>query len=1819
MRLQKSTSGLTAVHRQARRLAAGFLTAVLLFAGLPGSPGLAEPEPEGSLPKTVSADFIPTPQINGVAWDLRVQGTTAYVVGSFTRARPSGVAPGGAGEVVRNNAMAFNITTGQILSWNPNFNAPVLDIEFAPDGSRFYAGGQFTAVGGQARSKIAEFLTSSGALTPLNISIGGSVETLAVTTDSLYFGGSFNSVANQGRRNLAKLNRATGALLAWAPAADDIVHGIIATDESNRVVVGGRFQNLGGQPKVGIGALDADSAATLPWSSTPVPAKLRNDARAWVVDLKLDHGVVYAANNGQGWHWFDGRWAADYATGDLKWLDNCYGSTSSITVMGQVVYSTPHAHDCSSVNGFPEESPTIWKRALAETTYATGIDTTAPSNNSLVSSQPIPTLLHWYPSLNTGTYTGQYQGGWAMDNNGDYLVLGGEFTRLNETNQQGLAVFASRELSANAQRPVYTAALKPSVLAQSAGTVRVAWPSTWDYDDENLTYELLRDNSLTAIDTQKVDSIWWKPQALGYRDSGLAAGSTHTYRVRVTDPWGNNYIGPRSEPVTVGTTAVSPFAQALEQAGAKHYYPLNEPSGTTAYDHLGFVDAQASAELQRGIQGALDADAASGFSGQSLATGSTSTAPDVFSTQLWFKTSSTTGGKLIGFGNASTGASSSYDRHIWMDNGGRLHFGTWLGWPAVVDSTASYNDGEWHQVTATLGSAGMYLYVDGLQVAGRTDVTSGQSYSGIWRIGGDNLNGWPQQPSSSEFTGAIDEAALFETQLPGAAVLELYQASGRTADIPEPPTDSYGKAVYQDEPQSYWRLDETEGATAKDITTAKNDATIYGAVGLGRDSALPTGHAMAFGSSDAVVVSDHAQQNPKVFSVEAWFKTSSSSGGKIIGFGNAPSGLSTNYDRHVYLRNDGTLAFGVYTGVENIAATSKSYNDGKWHHVAATLSQEGMKLYVDGALGASNPQTQAEPYAGYWRVGGDRVWGGASSAWFDGLIDEAAVYPRALSAAEVDEHYSLIGAPNQQPRAAFTSSAEGLSAAFDASGSQDLDGSIIGYDWDFGDGSSEQAATAGISHSYAEPGSYTVTLTVHDDRGASASTTAQIDVKAVNQPPQAVIATESTGLKVVFDASGSEDPDGQLAEYLWDFGDGTEPAAEARAEHRYAADGSYTVTLTVTDADGAQSKASTELVVANAAPVAALEIAVDALKIQVDAAGSTDPEGGELEYAWDFGDGVTSTQAAASHDYEQPGSYEIRLLVTDDQGAQDSVTHQVTVNAPNSAPQAAITSSVQGLKVSFSAADSVDADGRITEYQWDFGDGETASGAEVEHEYASTGSWQVKLTVTDDQGATATAQAQVVVQDPAELDPTAAFTMTSKQLQVSVDASGSTPPVAGGDITAYQWDFGDGATADTQSAQHSYAQPGTYSITLTVFSGQRENTISQAITVNTATGPTAQFTTELKGRTLTVDAASSSAGDAGLSSYSWDFGDGETAAGVNAEHHYSEDGNYTVKLTLSDENGLEDTVSTQLQVSNALPVPAFSLGSSGLDITVDAGASSDPDGQLASYHWDFGDGHEGSGKTAEHSYEKPGKYTVVLQVVDNDGATAELSQQVELTAAAEAKVLAADSFERTEVNGWGSADSGGSWLRSGTAANFAVNQGRGAIRMSNPGSGPLAWLPVQLREMDLRIKLSADKTATGGGIYQSVILRDIPGVGAYRAKIRLLSNGSVALTFERVLAGNVSALTAETVITGVTGAAGTPLLLRVQAQGTQETALRAKVYNQGEQEPDDWQLSTIDSAAALQADGRLGLSVYLSGSATNAPVWGGFDDLSVRELLPEQQ
>ncbi|RJU01667.1 PKD domain-containing protein [Arthrobacter frigidicola] len=175
--------------------------------------------------------------------------------------------------------------------------------------------------------------------------------------------------------------------------------------------------------------------------------------------------------------------------------------------------------------------------------------------------------------------------------------------------------------------------------------------------------------------------------------------------------------------------------------------------------------------------------------------------------------------------------------------------------------------------------------------------------------------------------------------------------------------------------------------------------------------------------------------------------------------------------------------------------------------------------------------------------------------------------------------------------------------------------------------------------------------------------------------------------------------------------------------------------------------ASAALTSANSAPAAAFTSKATGLAATFDGSGSTDSDGTIASYAWDFGDGSTGTGATATRTYAAAGTYTVKLTVTDDKGATGVKSAPVTVSAAaaNSAPAAAFTSKATGLAASFDGSGSTDSDGTIASYAWDFGDGSTGTGATATRTYAAAGTYTVKLTVTDDKGATGVKSAPVTV------------------------------------------------------------------------------------------------------------------------------------------------------------------------------------------------------------------------------------------------------------------------------------------------------------------------------------------------------------------------------------------------------------------------------------------------------------------------------------------
>ena len=251
---------------------------------------------------------------------------------------------------------------------------------------------------------------------------------------------------------------------------------------------------------------------------------------------------------------------------------------------------------------------------------------------------------------------------------------------------------------------------------------------------------------------------------------------------------------------------------------------------------------------------------------------------------------------------------------------------------------------------------------------------------------------------------------------------------------------------------------------------------------------------------------------------------------------------------------------------------------------------------------------------------------------------------------------------NTPPTAEFGFVCAGLGCDF-TDGSTDTDGSVQSWTWDFGDGSgsTEQHPT----HAYTSGGSYEVSLAVTDDSGASRSLTRTVSVSDGNSSPTAAFTPSCTELACAF-TDGSSDGDGTVVAWEWSFGDG-ETSDLASPSYVYAAPGTYTVSLRVTDDGGATTSTSKQvtvsLPVANAPPIAGFTSSCAGLACTFTDT-STDTDGNVSGWSWTFGDGATSTVRNPSRTYASAGTYAVALTVTDDDGASHQRAASVTVTGP---------------------------------------------------------------------------------------------------------------------------------------------------------------------------------------------------------------------------------------------------------------------------------------------------------------------------------------------------------------------------------------------------------------------------------------------------------------------------------------------------------------------------------------------------------------------------
>ncbi|MFF9410481.1 LamG-like jellyroll fold domain-containing protein [Streptomyces anandii] len=740
--------------RRTRRLSAALVLSTA--AGL----GLVVPaQPAAALtpPVAFTADDLPTWQTNGIVWALAEAHGTVFAGGTFSQVRPPEGRSGTAQNAV--NFVALDAATGEPTSCALSFTvgsgtATVRALAVSPDKKTLYAGGYFGAVNGTPVSSLAAIdIATCTPRASFHPSVSATVRALAVTDDTVYLGGDFSTVGGSAHARYAAVDATSGAVKAFQADTDEPGRAVAVTPDGKNVILGGDFFTVNGADSHALAVVDATTGANV----RTYPGFI--ETNSVVKSIDTDATGFYTGNEGTGGGVFDGRIALDLSTLNQRWRDTCLGATQAVKSYEGVLYSASHAHDCSSVGEFPDGRR---HHLLAEPTTGTG-------------------KLGWFPDTNDGL--GEGIGPRAMvvsqTSGNNYMWVGGEFTTVNGSPAQGLTRFAAS--------PDTGAPTVPSVGAESVRPTEahVRWRASLDTDDTRLTYKVYRDGGSTPVYTVDGDSVEWSRPQLSFTDKNVTAGSTYTYRVTATDGAGNTSALSSTATVTVPTSAQKYAAKVLDD-GASLYWRYDESTtpfvgDTSPGDRSGIhVGGPALRQIPAAVTGP---STAIGFNGsdQLVYGDQRTTVPSAYSIETWFRTTTDRGGKLVGFGNNTTRASSNYDKHVYMRNDGRLVFGVWTGTARTITSPAAYNDGAWHHVVATQGPSGMALYVDGTQ-AGTLAETNNQAYSGYWHVGGDNLNGWPSQPSSSYFAGQIDETAIYPSALSAAQAQSHYALASAPAD-----------------------------------------------------------------------------------------------------------------------------------------------------------------------------------------------------------------------------------------------------------------------------------------------------------------------------------------------------------------------------------------------------------------------------------------------------------------------------------------------------------------------------------------------------------------------------------------------------------------------------------------------------------------------------------------------------------------------------------------------------------------------------------------------------------------------------------------------------------------------------------------------------------------------------------------------------------------------------------------------------------------------------------------------------------------------------
>jgi gliding motility-associated-like protein len=525
------------------------------------------------------------------------------------------------------------------------------------------------------------------------------------------------------------------------------------------------------------------------------------------------------------------------------------------------------------------------------------------------------------------------------------------------------------------------------------------------------------------------------------------------------------------------------------------------------------------------------------------------------------------------------------------------------------------------------------------------------------------------------------------------------------------------------------------------------------------------------------------------------------------------------------------------------------------------------------------------------------------------------------------------------------------------------------YQWSFGDLGTSTATSP--SHIYTTPNTYTVQVIASTAFACKDTALATIVVDSI--PTAAFSAsTECLGFATQFTNTSS----GSIVSWNWNFGDGSPAGTTISPSHTYPANGTYNVTLTVTNVYGC-SKSITHPVIVNPVPVAAFTNNTACFGTATVFTDQT--TGTPINWIWNFGDATpTNNSQNPSHTFSAAGNYIVTLIAFGGSGCSDTITHTITVNP---VPTANFTfASVCTNDTMFFSSTST---GGPTTFVWNFGDGfiSNTNNPSPTHVYTTTGTYNVTLTAGYATGCTNS----ITIPVTAYPLTVPGFTSTTPCLNIATsftDATTNSP-------NQWTWNFGDGSGISTaQSPTHTYAAPGTYPVKLIT---QNSFGCKDSITINTVVNPLPVaafiFDTVCKGTATAFTNQSVSS-----VSWNWNFGDATAASTANSPTHvYAASGTYTVTLISSTNFGCTDTITHSIIV-NPNPVAAYSATTACYTY---ATTFTDNSTSAISWSWNFGDGSSLVSTTSPtYFYPAAGTYNASLTVTNVFGCTNSVTHPV---------------------------------------------------------------------------------------------------------------------------------------------------------------------------------------------------------------------------------